>query len=50
MIETKAKAFSEQDVEALAATHYGIKGVARKLNGEIDLNFHIKDLQAKSTF
>jgi 4-aminobutyrate aminotransferase-like enzyme/Ser/Thr protein kinase RdoA (MazF antagonist) len=47
MIETKAKQFSEQDVEALAATHYGIKGVARKLNGEIDLNFYIKDSTGK---
>src|SRR5688572_23027866 len=42
-----SKEFSEQDVDALAAAHYGIKGVAKKLNGEIDLNFYIRDVTGK---
>jgi 4-aminobutyrate aminotransferase-like enzyme/Ser/Thr protein kinase RdoA (MazF antagonist) len=47
MIKTRTKEFSERDATDLVATHYGINGVARKLNGEIDLNFYIKDAGGK---
>ena len=47
MTETRTKGFSEHDAITLVVTHYGIKGVARKLNGEIDLNFYIRDVTGK---
>ena len=43
----KMKEVSEQDAVELASAHYGIKGVSKKLNGEIDLNFYIRDFSGK---
>jgi len=41
------KVVSEQDAVELVSAHYGIKGASKKLNGEIDLNFYIRDLTGK---
>lgn len=41
------KEVSEQDVLQFVTAHYGITGFVKKLNGEIDLNFFIRDSLGK---
>ncbi|MBL7870530.1 MAG: aminotransferase class III-fold pyridoxal phosphate-dependent enzyme [Cyclobacteriaceae bacterium] len=41
------KEISESDASKFATTHFGLVGTAKKLNGEIDLNFYLKDTSGK---
>ena len=41
------KEISETDAVNFASSHYGFAGTAKKLNGEIDLNFYLRDTSGK---
>jgi Ser/Thr protein kinase RdoA (MazF antagonist) len=42
VLENAAPAFSAEDAELLACSHFGLKGAARALTSERDQNFHLR--------